>query len=153
MLRSRLATFLVGASVLALAIDAPAQQPDTEAAAVQAVVRSFHDALRRGDAQAAQALLAADAVVLEGGHMETREEYLKHHLQADIEFARAVPSKVTRSEATVSGATAWVRSATSSQGQFRNRAVRLSGVELVVLTRTTTGWEIRAVHWSSHEAR
>ncbi len=146
-------SLVVGAACLAVAINASAQPADAEAAAAQAAVRSFHDALRRGDAPAAQALLAADAVVLEAGHMESREEYLKNHLSADIEFAKAVPSKTTRSEVTVSGQTAWVRSATSSQGSFRNRSVKLSGAELVVLTRTSSGWEIRAIHWSSHEVK
>lgn len=153
MFRSLLLSIVVGAAGIAAAPRASAQPPDAEAAAVQAVVRSFHDALRRGDAQAAQSLLAADAVILEGGHMESREEYLKHHLGADIEFAKAVSSKVIRSEATVAGQTAWVRSATSSQGKFRSRNVNLSGAELVVLTRTSAGWEIRAIHWSSHEVK
>lgn len=85
--------------------------------------------------------------------MESREEYLKHHLSADIVFAKAVPSKTLRSEATVSGQTAWVRSATSSQGKFRNRNIKITGAELVVLTRTSTAWEIRAIHWSSHEVK
>lgn len=153
MFHPRLLSLVISAGCLAAAINAVAQQPDPEAAAAQAVVRSFHDALRRGDAQAAQSLLAADAVILESGHMETREEYLKHHLSADIEFAKAVPSKTTRSEATVSGQTAWVRSATSSQGKFRNRTVKLSGAELVVLTRASASWEIRAIHWSSNEVK
>ena len=153
MFRPRLLSLVVSASCLAAAINAVAQPPDPDAAAVQAVVRSFHDALRRGDAQAVQSLLAADAVILEGGHMESREEYLKHHLGADIEFAKAVPSKTTRTEATVSGEAAWVRSATSSQGKFRNRTVKLSGAELVVLTRASARWEIRAIHWSSHEVK
>ena len=153
MFRHRLLPFVVIAGCLSAAFHASAQAPDPEAVAAQAVVRSFHDALRRGDAQAAQSLLAADAVILEGGHIETREEYLKHHLGADIQFAKAVPSTILRSEATVSGQTAWIRSATSSQGRWRNRDIKLSGAELVVLTRTAAGWEIRAVHWSSHEAK
>lgn len=153
MFRPRLLCLVIGAGCLAAALTAAAQQPDPEAAAARAVVRSFHDALRRGDAQAAQSLLAADAVILESGHMESREEYLKHHLSADIEFAKAVPSKTLRSEATVSGQTAWVRSTTSSQGKFRNRNIKLTGAELVVLTRTSTAWEIRAIHWSSHEVK
>lgn len=153
MTRLPLPSLLVGAACLAVAITASAQAPDDEAAAAQAVVRSFHDALRRGDARAAQALLAADAVILESGHMESREQYLQHHLGADIEFAKAVPATVTRSDATVSGNTAWVRAVTSSQGTFRNRRVKLSGAELVVLTRTPGGWEIRAVHWSSHDLK
>lgn len=130
-----------------------AQPSDAEAQAAQAVVRAFHEALRRADVPAIQQLLAPDAVVLEGGHLESREEYLRHHVSADIEFAKAVPATVTASTATVSGQTAWVRSTSVSQGTFRGRAIKLTGAELVVLTRAAAVWEIRAIHWSSHAAR
>ncbi len=149
----RLLWLAISGVCIAAAGSAFAQQSDPDALAAQAVVRSFHEALRRGDVQAVQQLLAPDAVILESGHVESRQEYLSHHLSSDVEFAKAVPSKVTKSEATVSGQTAWVRSATVSQGKFRNRNIKLSGAELVVLTRNATGWEIRAVHWSSHESK
>lgn len=149
----RLLRLVILGSCLAVPGSAMAPQPDPEALAAQAVVRSFHEALRRGDVRAVEALLATDAVILEGGQLESREAYLRHHLSADIEFAKAVPSKVTQSEATVSGQTAWVRAATVSQGRFRNRDINLSGAELVVLTRTASGWVIRAVHWSSHASQ
>lgn len=147
-LRAWLIATLVAASGGLAAQPAPA-----DAASAQAAVRAFHEALRQGDTQAAQKLLAADAVILESGEIESRAEYLSHHLAADIEFAKAVPSRVTASEATVSGQTAWVRSATLSQGTFRQRRVKLAGAELVILTRTADGWEIRAVHWSSRTLR
>ena len=149
----RLLRLLICSCGLSVAGSVFAQQSDADALAAQAAVRSFHDALRRGDAKAIQDLLATDAVILESGHVESRLEYLRHHLSADIEFARAVPSRLIRSEATVSGQTAWVRSATVSQGKFRKRNIKLSGAELVVLTRAASGWEIRAIHWSSHESK
>ena len=130
-----------------------AQPSDPEALAVQAVVRSFHEALHRGDVEAIRQLLAGDAVILESGRLESRQEYLRHHVDADIEFAKAVASKVTTSEATISGQTAWVRSTSVSQGTFRNRVLKLVGAELVVLTRAAARWEIRAIHWSSHESK
>lgn len=140
-------------ALLSLAGAAWAQPADPEALAAQAVVRAFHEALRKGDVAAVERLLASDAVVLEGGELESRQEYLRHHLGADIEFARAVPSKVTSSEATVAGQAAWVRSTTVAQGTFRNRTMKLVGAELVVLTRGAVAWEIRAIHWSSHDAK
>lgn len=138
---------------LSVAGVALAQATDPDALAAQAAVRSFHDALGRGDVDAVRQLLAADAVILENGSIESRDEYLRHHLGADIEFAKAVPATVTGSEATVAGATAWVRSSSVTQGKFRNRAVKLKSAELVVLTRGAAGWEIRAIHWSSHESK
>jgi ketosteroid isomerase-like protein len=130
-----------------------AQPLGQDAVAAESVVRSFHEALLRGDGAAVRRILAPDAVVIESGQVESREEYLRHHLASDIEFARAVPSTITALVATVSGQTAWVRSTSTSQGTFRDRAIRLQGAELVVLTRGSTSWEIRAIHWSSHESR
>ena len=117
------------------------------------VARSFHEALRTGNVTLVQQLLAADAVIIEGGQVESRDEYLRHHLAADIEFAKAVPSRLVGSQTTLNGATAWVRSANSSTGTFRHRPIRLAGAELMVLTQTASSWEIRAIHWSSYKPK
>lgn len=149
MLRPRsLRTALLG-GCLALSGAVSAQPADPDASAVQAVVQSFHDALQRGDTSTVQNLLAADAVILESGQLESREQYLRHHLGADMAFAKAVPSRVLASAATVSGQTAWVHRTSASEGRLRDRRVKISGAELVVLTRQGEGWEIRAIHWSS----
>ena len=58
---------------------------------VAATVDRFHAALSAGDSTGALALLADDAVILESGGVETRDEYRSHHLPADIAFAQAVP--------------------------------------------------------------
>ena len=71
--------------------EVPAQSPAADSTAVTATVRAFHQALAAGDSDGAVRLLAADAVILESGGRETRDEYAAHHLAEDIEFARAVP--------------------------------------------------------------
>jgi ketosteroid isomerase-like protein len=48
-----------------------------------AAVAAYHAALSAGDAAAAEALLAPDAIVLESGFVESRAEYLAHHLAAE----------------------------------------------------------------------
>lgn len=130
-----------------------AQSTDREAKAAEEAVRSFHEALQLGDEAAVKRLLAPDAVILESGSLETRDEYLRHHLKADIEFNRSVPTEVSAVTATVSGLTAWVRSTSVSQGTFRDRPIKVAGAELMVLTRGAAGWEIRAIHWSSHNVK
>lgn len=146
--------FVVLASLWLAASDGASAQPaDPAARAAEAAVRSFHEALQRGDEATVRRLLAADAVILESGSLETRDEYLRHHLKADIEFTRSVPPRVTAMAATVAGPTAWVRSESVSQGTFRDRPVHLAGAELMVLTRGAAGWEVRAIHWSSHNVK
>jgi ketosteroid isomerase-like protein len=117
------------------------------------VVAAFHAALAAGDAAAAEALLAPDAILLESGHVETRGEYVSGHLAADIEFARAVRSERSDVRVAQQGDVAWVSARSRAQGSFRGRAVRSQGAELVVLARGAEGWRIRAIHWSSHERK
>ena len=137
--------------VLATALVASASvAPDPQ---IAATVDAFHDALKKGDRTAVMALLAPDAQILEGGHAESREEYEKGHLAADIEFAQAVPSKrenvVTRQE----DSAGWVTSSSRVSGNFKGRDVNSAGAELIVLTKTPDGWRIRAIHWSSYAVK
>lgn len=128
-----------------------AQVPDSTL--VLRAVAAYHDALGRGDSAAALALLAPDAVILESGGRESRDEYRAHHLPADIEFARAVPSRVGPRQVTIVGDVAWVSSTSETTGTFRERPINSTGAELIVLSRTAGGWVIRAIHWSSRTRR
>ncbi|MET0397356.1 MAG: nuclear transport factor 2 family protein [Longimicrobiaceae bacterium] len=132
---------------------APAMRPASDSAAVAATVERYHRSLASGDSAAALALLTTDAVILESGSAESRAEYRSHHLPADIEFARAVPSQRGPLRVKVQGDAAWATSTSTTQGQFRGRAVNSAGAELMVLTRTRDGWRIAAIHWSSRTRR
>jgi ketosteroid isomerase-like protein len=124
-----------------------AQQAGDEAA-VRAVVVRFHTAVNTGNAAAAMAVVAPDATFLEAGSIETRAEYEKDHLPADIAFEKGVTIKRTPIRVTVAGDTAWAWSTSEMVGTFQGRAIDSLGGELMVLTRTPAGWRIRAVHWS-----
>lgn len=120
-----------------------------DSAAVAAVIDRFQRALADGDSAAALSLLAPDVVILESGGMETRDDYRAHHLPADIEFARAVRSASAPVRVVVQGDAAWAVSTSTTQGDFRGRAINSAGAQLVVLSREADGWKIRAIHWSS----
>lgn len=126
-----------------------AQVPQTDSIAVRDALRQFHDALTSGDSAAALALLADDAVVLEAGGIESRSEYRAHHLPADIRFAAAIPAKAGPMQVTLAGDVAWVISTSEVAGTFEGRPISSAGAELAVLTRSSSGWRIRAIHWSS----
>jgi ketosteroid isomerase-like protein len=120
---------------------------------VARVVHAYDRALRMGDSTAALALLADDAVILESGGIETREEYRSHHLSSDMEFAQAVQRTQSQLRVRVRGDVAWVASTSVAQGQFRGRPINSVGAELMVLTRNVGGWKIAAIHWSSRSRR
>ena len=121
----------------------------TEEAAVRAVVSRFHSAVTAGDAAGAMAVVGADAVFLEAGGMETRAEYEKDHLPADIEFEKSVPMKRSALRVVVAGDAAWTTCTTELRGTFQGRTIDSIGTEMIVLSRTAGGWQIRAVSWTS----
>ena len=132
-------------------LEAGSASADTEA--ITAAVNGFHDALRRGGAKAAMELLAPDAVILESGVLETREEYEKHHLAEDIAFSRTVTMTNSILAVHVEGNAAWVVSTNRATGTFDGRPVNSAGAELMVLSNDSAHWRIRAIHWSSHAAK
>ena len=131
--------------------DHRASAPDS--AAVVAVIERYHQALATGDSAGALALLAPDAVILESGGRETRAEYQSHHLPGDIRFAQAIRSVRGAVAVTIRGDVAWATSTSTAQGDYNGRAINSSGAELMVLSRESDGWRIRAIHWSSRTRR
>jgi len=133
---------------------APTRRPEVigpllDSAAVVAVVSQFHQRLAQGDTAGVLGLLTPEALIFEGGAVETREQYRSHHLPADVEFLRAVKLSHTVRRAVTRGEPAWVGSTSEGQGTFRGRQLDLVGAELVVLERRGSQWQIAAVHWSS----
>lgn len=126
-----------------------AQKAQNDSAAVAQVVSRFHAALTTGDTSAAMALLADDVLILESGGVETRGEYRAHHLAADIQFARAVPSTAGPTMVRMRDGVAWAITTSIAQGTFNGREINSVGAELMVLTHDKDGWRIRSIHWSS----
>ena len=75
-------------SGLACASSAPPSESD-----VTSVLESFYGAMKTGDTGAAMRTIAPDAVFVESGNLETREQYEKNHLPADIKFESQVSGK------------------------------------------------------------
>ena len=119
-----------------------------DSAAITKVVSAFHAGLKSGDSAAVMQLIAPDALFFEAGGVETRDEYEKHHLPADIEFEKVVTSTRSPIRVVVNGQSAWASSTSEFTGTFKGRAVDSLGAELMVLSHEPAGWRIRAVHWS-----
>lgn len=116
---------------------------------VHAVVEGFARALQAGDSTRALSFLHPDVVIYEGGHAETLTQYRSHHLAADIAFLRAVKQETTAHQMTVQGDVALALSETRSKGRFRERDIDSRGAETLILVRSSEGWKIRHIHWSS----
>jgi uncharacterized protein (TIGR02246 family) len=147
----RIHAVLYAAIAILPAGSAQAQAPDS--AAVAAAVSAYHAALQAGDSAAALDLLAADVLVVESGGVESREQYRAHHLPADMNYAKALPSARESVRVVVHGDVAWAVGTSRTSGTYRDREVNSAGAELMVLTREAAGWRIRAIHWSSRAIR
>lgn len=121
----------------------------SDSASVVAVIDQFHYALAAGDSAGAMALLAPDAVVLEGGSVENREDYAAGHLMADMAFVEGMTRVVVDRNVTMVDGVAWVSSLTDTDGNYDGREIKNSGAELMILAQVDGEWRIRAIHWSS----
>jgi ketosteroid isomerase-like protein len=125
---------------------APAPVDDAE---VTAVLEAFYGAMKTGDTAAAMSHIAADALFIESGRLETRAEYEKNHLPADIEFERQVTGQRSPWQVKSQGDTAWVIATTNFDGTFDGSPVNFVSAQLAVLSRLDDRWQIRSIHWSS----
>lgn len=145
-------TALFAVTLIALAGPTSVRAQTAGAAAeaeARAVVEAFSEALAAGDSTRAVSYLHPDLVVYEGGHAETLAEYRAHHLGADMAFLTAVDQTTTAEHLEVHGETALYLSEYTMSGTYRDREIDLHGTETIVLVRTTDGWKIRHIHWSS----
>ena len=146
------------AALLAAAAPAAAFQPATAAADAlapaaaepAAAVDAFHAALRRGDTDAALAMLADEALILEqGGAEHGKAEYAASHLAADSAFEREVKLVTTRRTGDAAGEFAWIATEGRATGSFHGRPVDRATAESMVLRRSGGSWRIVHIHWSS----
>lgn len=137
------------ATVLVWLLGSTTALAQSDSAAVVSVIEEFHHALATGDSAAAMSLLASDARVLEGGSVETREDYAAGHLEADMAFVRNLSREVVSRDVTIMADVAWVTSVTRTRGDYQGREIDSRGAELMILGHIGDEWLIRAIHWSS----
>lgn len=143
---------LLTVGVLFSAERSAGQSKAPDAAAIQSAAEDFHRALAEGAPDRVMALLQPDALIVEGGAVQTRGEYQSEHLGEDIAYAKAIPGKPLTVVVAQEGDVGWVTSTFRVTGKFEDKPVDSLAAETMVLTRTGEGWRIRTIHWSSHKA-
>jgi ketosteroid isomerase-like protein len=129
-----------------------AQSVRADSTAAVAAVDQFHAALAAGDSARAVSLLGDDLYVMEAGAIETRADYLAHHLGADMKASQGGKGERTVLKVTVVGDAAYVVARTVTPPATAG-GMPSESAELMVLTRASGAWKIRAVHWSSRRRR
>lgn len=120
-----------------------------ESAAVAA--DAFRAAIVANDSTAAASIILEDALIVEGGGIETREHYLSGHFNGDGAFLSAMTREPVERTVSVAGHVAWITSTSRLQGNYRDRDVDVTSAELLVLEHSEAGWKVAAVHWSSRQ--
>jgi len=118
---------------------------------VQAAMESFYAAILAGDGEAAMRLIAADAMFVESGMVETRDQYEQNHLPRDIEFEGKFTGERTREimRSDIDGDLAWLLANTHYDGMFEDFPLEFDSLQLMVLSHKSGEWLIESVHWSS----
>jgi hypothetical protein len=147
MLRNSCLFLLLAANcMLANAAPAPADAKDA--------LTAFYAALAAGDKAGALELLAPGVAIYESGYVEaSRDEYARHHLGADIAFARSSTRKVLRHNEKDAGNVAIIWEETETTGASGAKPVHSFGTETAVLEKSGDRWLITHVHWSSRKAK
>jgi ketosteroid isomerase-like protein len=127
----------------------PGAQPEAPASPA-GIVDAFAAALDAGDTAVLSAMLAHDVQIAESGGIErSLEEYRSHHMGADIEFAKAVETKVLSRQVYEGEGLTTVMTEAVSSGTFRGNTINSSLMETMVLKQTDGDWKIVHIHWSS----
>ncbi len=149
---THLTTLLAGGVILLTARPAGAETNAPDAASIKHAAEEFHNALAGHKPDAVMALLQPDALIVEGGTVQTRDEYQREHLSADLAYAGAVPGKQLDAVVRQDGEVAWVTSTFRVAGTFKDKKINELAAETMILTKTSEGWRIRSIHWSSQKA-
>jgi hypothetical protein len=129
-----------------------AADADAEKRRVLDAVKTLRDAIRTGDAIAAERVLAPQVSIYEQGHVEaSRAEYMGHHFKEDAAYAKLVASTVVAAQAQVDGAVAVVTATSNSEGTYQDKPVKSTSVETYVLRLRQGTWQIEHIHWSSRK--
>lgn len=177
-MKSRLFTPLVLASNLALVMVVSAHEPAKSAAppAVESatsgtgmpvyveniapaaadavkVVDAFSAAIKAVRIDVAAKLLDANVLILESGSSErSRDEYLREHAIEDAAFMQTTQQQLRYRQAQAVGDVVWVGTESTLQTSRNGQPLLLLSTETMVLKKSTEGWKIVHIHWSSRPA-
>ena len=139
----------MAATLATLCLSACGQPTAETQAEVRNTLEAFYAAMKNADNARAMSHIAEDAVFVESGRLETRDEYEKNHLPADISFEKQVSGKRGEWKITIEDNTAWAIATTEYDGIFDGAPVAFTSAQLAVLSRDADAWRIRSIHWSS----
>jgi ketosteroid isomerase-like protein len=145
----------MGAPVFAQSTNAsPTQAMQSAEIDAARLVDDFMAALSNGRLEAARQSMTPDAVVIANGVvLGTRDGYIDGAAKADAVAMKSVRSReLVHRDAQIGAQLGWVVSEKRMVGEGAGELRAMVLTETFLLTKTTSGWKIRGIHWSSRAA-
>jgi len=112
------------------------------------VANALYMALRTGDEDAVEKILAEDVLILEGGHAQTsRADYMGGHMKSDMAFLPNVNSATLDRKVNQAGDLAWVITHSRTQGSYRDKEIDELSREMLVMKHDGHNWRVTLIHW------
>jgi hypothetical protein len=154
LLRAAIAPLAVAAFGGVASAESTSSLSRVERVSAPAIADAFNQAIVRGDAAAARALLMPGVLIFESGDAElSADEYARHHLLADINFMAAMSIEQLSRNSGGDQSTSWVATKSRIRGHYNGKVVDLDSTETLVLSLTNMNWRIVHIHWSSSPHR
>lgn len=134
-------------------LTAAAQVSRRDSIAAVGVAEQFHAALAAADSGRAVSTLADDVLIIESGAIQTKADYLGGHLAADMKAGQGPKGERTVLKVSLLGDAAYIASRTVTPPTGAQGSTGSELAELMVLSKSSGTWTIRAVHWSSRRRR
>ena len=131
------------------AADSGGHRHDMQADSPQQVINGFRHALVEGRREAALAFLHPRATIIEGGHVQSVDEYAAGHLGSDMAFLSTIDIKQLSREVQPGNGQATIETRSRFSGQVNDQSIDLESIEFATLIETDEGWRISQVAWSS----
>lgn len=125
----------------------PDREPTAETP--QQAIDGFTRALIEGRGEAALAWLHPKATIIEGGHVQSVDEYAAGHLDSDMTFLSQIEIEPISRDIQVTDGQATVETRSRFSGQVDDRSIDLESTEFATLIQTEDGWRVSQIAWSS----
>lgn len=112
-------------------------------------IDGFRHALSEGRREDALAYLHPRATIIEGGSIQSVDEYAAGHLASDMAFLGQIDIEQISSDVELGNGQATVETRSHFRGEIDGRKVDLISTEFATLVETEHGWSISQVAWSS----
>jgi len=122
---------------------------EVQTSSPQQAIDGFRHALVEGRRETALAYLHPRATIVEGGHVQSVDEYAAGHLGSDMAFLSTIDIKQFSRDVQRGNGQATIETRSRFSGRVNDQPIDLESVEFATLIETENGWRISQIAWSA----